>query len=122
MFYYIIILLCLQVWSPFCVEGAKERFRTCYQGGAVSPKGNCAGEDVERELCSNEPIDGNWGLWGPWGQCSVTCGLGTRVRDKVNVIIEIKAWGQVSGSLEHLQIFSMSGAIKLLWDIKPLCC
>ena len=25
-------------------------------------------------------IDGGWGLWAPWGECSVNCGIGVRTR------------------------------------------
>lgn len=27
-------------------------------------------------------VDGNWGLWGSYGDCSVTCSLGVRTRTR----------------------------------------
>ncbi|XP_076444113.1 adhesion G-protein coupled receptor G4-like [Babylonia areolata] len=27
-------------------------------------------------------LDGNWGSWGPYGSCSVTCGTGTKIRSR----------------------------------------
>ena len=29
-----------------------------------------------------EPVDGHWGKWTTWGNCSKTCGLGTKTRTR----------------------------------------
>ena len=32
-------------------------------------------------VCTFDVIDdGNWGTWGEWTRCSVTCGTGTKTR------------------------------------------
>lgn len=30
-------------------------------------------------LCCS-PVDGQWSVWTPWGDCSVTCGVGLQSR------------------------------------------
>ncbi|XP_068176409.1 cartilage intermediate layer protein 1 [Antennarius striatus] len=40
----------------------------------------CQGRHSERRECSNPPCTAEWGPWGQWGSCSVTCGGGRRIR------------------------------------------
>ena len=37
-----------------------------------------------RYLCEVElvPVDGSWGVWGDYGECSATCGDGTQARSR----------------------------------------
>lgn len=29
-------------------------------------------------MCFQTPVNGGWGVWGPWGDCSRTCGGGVQ--------------------------------------------
>lgn len=82
-------------WSPWsacsqtCGIAVKTRRRTCgnpkpAHGGRV-----CVGQDRGEMYCSHLPpcpvpkqsqIDGGWGPWGTWSECSSPCGGGFRFR------------------------------------------
>ncbi|XP_028313917.1 properdin [Gouania willdenowi] len=51
------------------------------------PPGNaCDGPSRKEKACSelpNCPVDGKWGLWSPLGPCSVTCGAGLQLSNRV---------------------------------------
>lgn len=78
-------------WSPWgscsssCGDGFQQRMRFCINPAPANGGVPCPGESEEQRRCeqSNCPIDGNWGSWGPWEECSQTCGRGvkTRLRD-----------------------------------------
>ncbi|XP_062714042.1 semaphorin-5A [Aedes albopictus] len=75
--------------SQTCGMAVKTRRRTCgnpkpAHGGRV-----CVGPDRAEIYCSHlppcpapkqPPIDGGWGPWGVWGECSAPCGGGYRIR------------------------------------------
>ncbi|GAB1610637.1 A disintegrin and metalloproteinase with thrombospondin motifs 3-like [Argonauta hians] len=50
------------------LEGSKCGFGRWCLGGACQYKSNLI------------PIDGGWGTWGKWSECSVSCGFGARFR------------------------------------------
>jgi len=80
------------VWKPWgqwtecsktCAGGEKTKERTCegpFYGGR-----DCVGKSKETMACNDNPcpIDGKWKEWAPWGDCSATCGGGTRKRERV---------------------------------------
>lgn len=71
--------------SVTCGNGTQTRTRTCTNPPPQFNGKDCQGklEDgrscMDREKC---PIDGGWGDWSNWSGCSLTCGIGTRQRER----------------------------------------
>ena len=65
--------------SSTCGEGRRDRVRTCGPGARYLS--SCPGESDEIEVCQG-PVCHGWSSWGPWGACSVTCGEGSRRRER----------------------------------------
>ena len=64
--------------SLSCGNGARIRARACIGG-----HGSCSGEWTETKDCLLDKcpvVIGKWQEWGPWAQCSATCGKGARIR------------------------------------------
>ncbi|GFO14252.1 mesenchyme-specific cell surface glycoprotein-like, partial [Plakobranchus ocellatus] len=73
------------VCSQTCGNGSQARSRSCdgpFYGGA-----NCTGPGLEERDCNTPPcpIDGEWGSWAEWSECTVTCGNGTQDRNRTCV-------------------------------------
>lgn len=71
--------------SKTCEQGLKVRRRTCtnpvpqYGGKMCQGNPNEFGNCILKVHC---PIDGGWGPFGPWSECSRTCGLGNKTRSR----------------------------------------
>ncbi|XP_076455301.1 hemicentin-1-like isoform X2 [Babylonia areolata] len=75
-------------WQPWsscsvsCGAGQRQRQRRC-DNPPPQPGGRpCEGDDVQTDRCNDGPcpIDGEWGVWEPWGPCSLSCGVGAQQR------------------------------------------
>ncbi|CAC5413765.1 HMCN [Mytilus coruscus] len=67
-----------------CGAGVQMKTRFC-NDPAPSENGNpCNGEDTIVKSCDMEEcaVNGNWGPWGSYGECSVTCGTGMQTKTR----------------------------------------
>ncbi|XP_052237813.1 A disintegrin and metalloproteinase with thrombospondin motifs 10-like [Dreissena polymorpha] len=71
--------------SVSCDVGLRKRARTCTNPKPDRNGDYCVGESTEYTVCPNEPcnvIDGGCSSWGDWKSCSVTCGVGQKLRSR----------------------------------------
>ena len=68
--------------SNNCSKGVQVRKRDCVV--VVGLKKQCPGSSTEERQCSSDAclVHGGWSPWQPWSSCSVTCGLGFRMRQR----------------------------------------
>ena len=73
-------------WSSCTVScGGGEKSRTRPVATAASNGGkDCEGEATESEACNTEgcPVNCQWGSYGDWSSCSVSCGGGEKSRTR----------------------------------------
>ncbi|XP_068231428.1 hemicentin-1-like [Palaemon carinicauda] len=75
------------VWgscTATCGGGQRRRFRSCDNPAPSQDGRACMGPDTDTEACSSHkcPVSGSWGSWGEWSPCSMTCGIGVKVRTR----------------------------------------
>lgn len=75
--------------SSTCGVAVKTKRRTCGNPKPAFGGRTCVGPDRSEIYCSHLPpcpspkpqaIDGGWGPWGQWSECSAECGGGFRIR------------------------------------------
>ena len=70
--------------SQTCGGGIKYRVRKCDSAGGEE----CKGRNFDARICNNfqckstRTVNGSWGGWSDWSQCSKSCGGGTEERDR----------------------------------------
>ncbi|XP_053377847.1 SCO-spondin-like isoform X2 [Mercenaria mercenaria] len=80
-------------WAPWaswskcsvsCENGTHTRDRTCIFLDDAPHGNNCTGNGSDIEGCNNGPcpVDGTWSDWTVWTDCTVTCGNGTKSRNR----------------------------------------
>ncbi|XP_078662008.1 SCO-spondin-like [Branchiostoma floridae x Branchiostoma belcheri] len=78
-------------WSPWsnwtvctvsCGGGTQSRSRTCDSPVPDHGGRDCEGTGQQFRRCSMQAchVDGQWGKWDDWSECTATCGGGYRVR------------------------------------------
>ncbi|KAL9956665.1 hypothetical protein ACROYT_G038180 [Oculina patagonica] len=72
--------------SVTCGEGSRTRSRSCNNPTPQHGGADCSslGPSQETGSCNEKPcpVDGGYGEWESWGDCSVTCGGGQRARSR----------------------------------------
>ncbi|KAJ1172187.1 hypothetical protein NDU88_004037, partial [Pleurodeles waltl] len=70
--------------SRTCNGGQMRRYRTCDNPRPASGGRACTGADTQIQRCNVElcPVDGSWGQWQAWSECSAPCGGGEQTRTR----------------------------------------
>ncbi|KAL5271984.1 hypothetical protein ACHWQZ_G000247 [Mnemiopsis leidyi] len=70
--------------SAKCGGGEQTRERQCNNPAPQKEGADCEGESTETRPCNQQPcpVDGGWGDYGEWSECSAKCDGGTQTRSK----------------------------------------
>ncbi|XP_052061953.1 hemicentin-1-like [Mytilus californianus] len=70
--------------SVTCGAGVQTKTRVCNDPAPSQNGKPCDGEETSSEECNKEAcaVNGNWGSWGIYGSCSVTCGAGVQMKTR----------------------------------------
>ncbi|XP_060069782.1 hemicentin-1-like [Ylistrum balloti] len=70
--------------SSTCGIGIQFRARTCTDPEPVNGGRKCIGSSLDSRTCimASCPVNGQWGNWQGWTECSATCGEGERFRSR----------------------------------------
>ncbi|XP_060581396.1 SCO-spondin-like [Ruditapes philippinarum] len=80
-------------WAPWaswsrcsmsCENGTHTRDRECLFLPDTPHGNNCTGNYSDIETCNAGPcpVDGTWSVWSDWTECTLTCGNGTKLRNR----------------------------------------
>ncbi|XP_062523722.1 coadhesin-like [Corticium candelabrum] len=71
--------------SSTCKGGTQSRTRQCTNPPPRFQGVSCQGVNVDTQTCAKVkcPVDGNWGKWSVWSECSKICETGTRFRSRL---------------------------------------
>uniref|UniRef100_A0A671PPI0 Uncharacterized protein n=1 Tax=Sinocyclocheilus anshuiensis TaxID=1608454 RepID=A0A671PPI0_9TELE len=80
-------------WTPWsvcsvtCGAGLQSHYRFCSDPERAGNGLPCVGPDREDRVCTSTPfpgchVDGSWGQWAPWLECSARCGGGVKIRTR----------------------------------------
>ncbi|XP_030592171.1 properdin isoform X2 [Archocentrus centrarchus] len=77
---------CISKSGGDAIIPSRVRHRSCSNpspsNNTLPPGNSCPGDAFQVQHCSELPNcaeDGNWGAWAPFGQCSVSCGVGLQL-------------------------------------------
>ncbi|XP_013392217.1 thrombospondin-1-like [Lingula anatina] len=82
-----------QMWGMWtqctasCNGGFRGRIRSCSNPAPRGGGFQCQGPGLELQACNSGPcvidVNGNWGMWSAWSQCSQSCSGGVRSRTRL---------------------------------------
>eukprot|EP00121_Abeoforma_whisleri_P006799 Awhi_evm1s6191 len=70
--------------SKTCDSGVQERARLCNNPIPEFGGANCEGLASETQTCNEQkcPVDGGFSTWSGWGECSKSCNIGMKTRER----------------------------------------